>query len=295
MFKVYSNIIPSELIDKVVEEHEKFKYSKTSLFRAQGTNSFEFPKIDKFGNQLNSIQNPDILGFSRSFRKSIIEIIFHRKISDSLSDFTGSKKHVQYQSMFFDHSTGTKLHQDTWYLDTKERGRLVGAWIALEDIYASSGPFCIYRGADKQVLNDEDYDFDNLDEDLSFKTDYPEANRYDFIAKKGDVLIWDSFSIHGSLEPPSTNITRKSITAHFYPFGLPVRDQIVSRAYSIYQHDKPIRTTNPRIYKAATVNPYVYSFLCLFLYIFKPISKFLMRDILMRKKSKNRLEIRRIK
>ena len=36
--------------------------------------------------------------------------------------------------MLFDKSTGTIDHADTWYLDTKPRGKMIAAWIALEDI-----------------------------------------------------------------------------------------------------------------------------------------------------------------
>ena len=36
--------------------------------------------------------------------------------------------------MFFDRSTGTVEHQDSWYLDTDPPGNLVGVWYALEDI-----------------------------------------------------------------------------------------------------------------------------------------------------------------
>ena len=143
--------------------------------------------------------------------------------------------------MFFDNSTGTKLHQDTWYLDTVPNGKLVGVWIALEDIDITSGPFCIYSHTDTKKVGMNEFNFDDLENDPKFKKAFPKADRYDFTARKGDILIWDSFSIHGALSPKDSTKTRKSITAHFYPSDLKPQDPPVKRVFSIYNHKKPIK------------------------------------------------------
>ena len=87
MYTIFRKCIPEELINNVIYYHEKFKSSPFSIFRAQGTNAFENPILDEFGNQLNSIQNPNLLGFSRNFRKGLNKIIFHENISKSLFCF----------------------------------------------------------------------------------------------------------------------------------------------------------------------------------------------------------------
>ena len=46
--------------------------------------------------------------------------------------------------MFFDKSTGTIDHIDTWYLDSDPMGYLFGAWVALEDIDGKGGVFHVY-------------------------------------------------------------------------------------------------------------------------------------------------------
>ena len=50
-----------------------------------------------------------------------------------------------WQNMFFDKSTGTIDHIDTWYLDSDPMGYLFGAWIALEDIDGKGGVFHVYQ------------------------------------------------------------------------------------------------------------------------------------------------------
>ena len=77
MFKVYQNQIPASLIDDVLRDHEVFKRSPFSYFRAQGTTRFERPILNKYGNQINSIHNTHLLGFNRSFSRNIEKIITH--------------------------------------------------------------------------------------------------------------------------------------------------------------------------------------------------------------------------
>lgn len=292
MFKVYPNQVPTKLIDDLLGFHKDFKRSSLSFFRAQGTTHFEKPIINQYGNQVNSIHNPHLLGFNKSFSTSIESIITHPNISKCLSDFTGSQDHVWYQSMFFDKSTGTKPHQDTWYLDTEPNGKLVGVWVALEDIEYSAGPFCIYTNSDNKKLKPEDFDFENIEEDVNFKQQYPNAKRFDFTARKGDILIWDSLTIHGALLPKDESMTRKSITAHFYPTGVAVQSPPIKRFFSIYDHSCPQKTNNVKISKATTINPFIYQSICFGLFVLEKAKGF--KSLLMRERSDSVSNIRRI-
>ena len=293
MFKTYPNQIPSNLIDELLDLHNDFKKSSVSYFRAQGTTQFEKPIINQYGNQVNSIHNPHLLGFNKSFSSLIESIITHPNVSQCLSDFTDSDDQVWYQSMFFDKSTGTKLHQDTWYLDTVPNGKLVGVWIALEDIEYSAGPFCLFTNSDTKKLKPEDFDFDNIEDDIDFKQQYPEAKRFDFTARKGDILVWDSFTIHGALLPKDESMTRKSITAHFYPTGVAVQSPPIKRFFSIYDHSQPKKTENPKIFKATTINPIVYQSLCFGIYMLEKMKG--VKSIFMRERSDSVTNLRRIK
>ena len=287
MFKVYKKQIPDSLINSLLVAHKDFKRSAVSIFRAQGTTSFERPLLDQFGNQRNSIHNPHLLGLNYLFSSLIEKIILHENISKCLTDFTGSDKHVWYQSMFFDKSTGTKLHQDTWYLDTDPNGKLVGVWIALEDIEETAGPFCIYSNSDSSKLDPLDFDFENLDSDFNFKSAFPNAVRYDFTARAGDILIWDSLSIHGAMLPDNEAKTRKSITAHFYPLGLGIQDPPVKRFLSIYDHKNLRNTINSSIAKSTTINPITYQLLCVFLYV---LEKLQLKRLALRERSEIKSE-----
>ena len=197
--------------------------------------------------------------------------------------------------MFFDKSTATRLHQDTWYLDTKKRGKLVGVWIALEDISINSGPFIIYSNSDKKKIDPDLYNFTDIEKDEKFLNDFPEAKKHQFLANKGDILIWDSFSIHGAESVINPSLTRKSITSHYYPKNLSPINAPIKRFYSIYNHKNPKKTNNKKIFKAATINPYFYSFICLLFTSVKFLKYLFPKDKLINKSNKNLIDIRDIK
>ena len=57
-------------------------------------------------------------------------------------------------------------------------------------------------------------------------------------------------------------MTRKSITAHFYPTGVAVQSAPVKRLFSIYNHKKPCKTLNSNIYKATIIKSILYQSIC---------------------------------
>ena len=250
MFKVYKSIVSNDLIDSLIASHEKFKGKRSSYFRSQGTLAFEKPIIDELGNQINSIQNPHLLGISNEFSSLVKNIIYSDEIFQCVKDFMGSNEITHYQSMFFDRSTATAMHQDTWYLDTTPAGGLIGVWIALEDIKADAGSFYIYS--------------DFVDRKLSSVEMKASINsKFNFFAKKGDVLVWNSFAIHGADKPISNFLTRKSLTAHFYPTGAIIQDPPIKRPFSIYDHQNPGSTSHSSIKSATTFNPFLYQLMCI--------------------------------
>ena len=258
-YVVLRSVIPSSLIDTLLARLEEVKHSRRFRFRAQGTNSFEGPNLDEHGNLRNSIQNPHLLGAVPGFRQAVEAIVFSRPLFEALSSQLGDGTFVNWQTMLFDRSVGTKVHQDSWYLDTVPQGGVVGAWIALEDITRDCGPFKVYDHTQGARVEPTAYDFDALEEDPNFQRDYPASQCQRLLLKKGDVILWNSFLFHGADLPTSSQRTRKSLTAHFYRHGAAVQDQPIQRAFSIYDHAHPQPTGEAGLLKAATINPLLYS------------------------------------
>ena len=258
-YVVLRQVIPSDLIDTLLERLERVKPSRRFRFRAQGTNSFEGPLLDGRGNLRNSIQNPHLLGAVPGFRQAVEAIIFSEPIHAALCAELGEGTFVNWQTMLFDRSVGTKVHQDSWYLDTVPQGGVVGLWIALEDISRECGPFKVYEHTQSRRVEPTDYDFDALEQDDAFQRDFPGARCQRLLLNKGDVILWNSFLFHGADLPTSSEQTRKSLTAHFYKQGATLQEQPIQRVFSIYDHAHPRPTAVPGLLKAATIQPLLYS------------------------------------
>jgi phytanoyl-CoA hydroxylase len=124
------------------------------------------------------------------------------------------------QSMYFEGNSVTWEHQDSYYLDSENIGRMAAAWIALEPIEAEAGRFFICPGSHRLVLNrhgSENDDTDNLDRyfdavvakvrELGLEIHAPRL-------ETGDALFWNAWTIHGSLDSQHVSRSRSSVTCH---------------------------------------------------------------------------------
>ncbi len=100
---------------------------------------------------------------------------------------------------------------------------MVAAWVALEDIHPGAGRFFVYPGSHRIDLRKNGGDFD-----IAFHHDRYKTLIVDVIVRhglelrapalqRGDVLFWNSKTIHGSLSTLGTTRTRQSLTAHYIP------------------------------------------------------------------------------
>jgi hypothetical protein len=118
------------------------------------------------------------------------------------------------------------LHQDMGVFHIYPWNYLIGAWIACEDIAADSGPLVVYPGSHRAAF-------------FAGFTDYPQTNlrtaddaaaraydayveevarrypRHEFVARKGQVLLWHGMLIHGGAPVTRPGASRKSMVIHF--------------------------------------------------------------------------------
>lgn len=118
------------------------------------------------------------------------------------------------------------LHQDMAVFHIYPHDYLVGAWIACEDVRAECGPLVVHAGSHRSSM------FPGF-------TDYPQTNlrtadpataaayqrwiddvaaahpRHEFLARKGEVLVWHGMLAHGGAPVTSPGTTRKSMVLHY--------------------------------------------------------------------------------
>ncbi len=157
-------------------------------------------------------------------RANAEQLIFNNSaIMKGVATILGDKPKI-VQSMYFEGNSATWEHQDTYYLDSEHVGGMWAGWIALEDIQAGAGRFFICPGSHRIPIAQQDSAINVVDHNQDYIDLVVQAIRTHQIAvsapclRTGDLLIWNSRTIHGSLQSSSGNSSRRSsITFHAIP------------------------------------------------------------------------------
>lgn len=219
-YVVVDGLIPHERVDRVLAALEQHKRRRTPYY-AQSVHNWVAPDIDDHGYMQESMENFTRLAFSRPLARAGNDILLSREVERMLAVLKPEFRHFcLWQNMLFDRSTGTVDHQDSWYLDTRPKGHLVAAWFALEDIHPDCGAFHVYPGSHRMI---DPYALAHLSHDAfvahcaAVAASIP---RRPALLKKGSVLFWHPWTLHGAASQQDPSRSRKSLTAHYFPIGL---------------------------------------------------------------------------
>ncbi|RYG16716.1 MAG: hypothetical protein EOO07_12665 [Chitinophagaceae bacterium] len=151
----------------------------------------------------------------------------------AILSFLLGKEILPFQTINFYKSSSQPAHSDAIHLTTEPLGYSLGVWIALEDVKPGSGEFFYYPGSHKlkYIMNDDftaGRKFMIETEDLHHKYESKIAQIIEeknlkaevFLPKKGDILIWHTNLIHGSLAKKESSLTRKSLIMHYFAKGV---------------------------------------------------------------------------
>ncbi|MDE5124138.1 MAG: phytanoyl-CoA dioxygenase family protein [Trichodesmium sp. St19_bin1] len=219
-YYVFKKLISQELIDNILAKYQADILSSKKHFFRQSTNRWEKNKISKYGYSETSFRDIHDYPNYSNFSEAALAIFCCQPIREALTELTGSSGHNLMQSMFFDQNTETPAHQDWYYLDSLPNGHLLAGWFALEDIQEAAGRFYVLP-----KTNLIDFDL-TADEKASTNVyvnkinEYVDTHFHEINApalEKGDVLFWNSRTIHGALPTQDSKFSRKSLTAHYLP------------------------------------------------------------------------------
>jgi ectoine hydroxylase-related dioxygenase (phytanoyl-CoA dioxygenase family) len=137
----------------------------------------------------------------------------------------------------FMYGSRQSLHQDSCVFHIAPPNYLMGAWLACEDITADSGPLVYYPGSHREPMFPGFHDYPQTNLRTMPKDKMPEYYEYvnrlsekyerkQFLARKGDVLLWHGMLIHGGDEVTNSARTRKSYVCHYIPPGMNKSDQV---------------------------------------------------------------------
>jgi phytanoyl-CoA hydroxylase len=236
-YVVVRQLVSVAAIDELLGAYVRDIVASKQRFYRQNTDCYESNRLSASGFVEQSFL--DIHGYRRypAFRSAALAIFFSDTLHEALTRITGSAAHHLMQSMLFDANTATPPHQDWWYLDSVPNGRLIAAWVALEDLHEDAGRFFVIPGSHRVVLHDAEKTMPHS-EWLARVRRYFDDHRAQVVApalRKGDVLFWNSRTIHGSLETVDPRHSRKSLTAHFLPAELTFGNLFTSKPWIGYE------------------------------------------------------------
>jgi phytanoyl-CoA hydroxylase len=234
-YVVMPGLITTDKVESLLKAYrEQIVPSKAKFFR-QNTNVYETNRFTSGGHVAQSFL--DIHNYKKfpEFRKSALDIYFSNEMLQALSDLTGSSRHNLMESTLFDANTVTPAHQDWWYLDSIPNGHLLAAWIALEDIEEDAGRFYLVPQTHKTVLHESGMPHSVW---LARMKEYVDAHADKVLVpalKKGDVVFWNSGTIHGSLPTKDLRYSRKSMIGHYMPSELTFGNLFTTKSWVKYE------------------------------------------------------------
>jgi len=234
-YVVVEGMLPAGKIDEIVSRYEADIAKSKAKFYRQNTCAYEANRMTPAGHVIQSFLDVHHYKSFPEFRRSLLELYFSGSMLSTLGKITGHESHNLMQSMLFDANTATQPHQDWWYLDTVPNGHLLGAWIALEDIYEDAGRFYVIPGSHRVKLHAEGMSHSQW---LAEVKRYFDENRGKVRApalKKGDVLFWNSRTVHGALPTSNPSRSRRSLTAHYMPSTMTFGNLFTSKPWVNYE------------------------------------------------------------
>jgi ectoine hydroxylase-related dioxygenase (phytanoyl-CoA dioxygenase family) len=242
---VLKNVFTVEEINKVISEmHEKGFNPNYTLIKTR-----DFNRCQDLWESSEPVKNLS----TKAEILSTLEMLYDREV-------------VPFQTLNFLRGTQQMAHSDTIHFSSLPAKFMAGVWIALEDVTHENGPLFYYPGSHKMPeynfnhfrkdLIDNSYDnyhdYELFIEALMLESPY---EKKEFLAKKGDVLIWSANIIHGGSPVIKADSTRLSQVTHYYfkdcIYYSPMGSNTISGELQVKTKLKNMRT---RIVEPSTFN-----------------------------------------
>lgn len=229
--------------DRRILRDEQIRYfDKTGTLILEGF--FDKAAVETARVALAEVNEKDLFGFKKGSSQRIVNLhesyeqlnalYSSKRLYDLVSDLFGVQA-FPCQSLTFINGSTQDAHQDTVHLTPFPRGLMCGIWIAIEDVVPGAGELVFYPGShtlpavlcsshNVPKVDSEDGDYSKFGEVFTplitdLLSSNPQLERRQFLAKAGDVLIWQENLIHGGAQRVIQDQTRMSMVIH--AFGEP--------------------------------------------------------------------------
>jgi hypothetical protein len=131
-----------------------------------------------------------------------------------------------FQTILFDRGSNQPLHEDAVHFDSHPRGRIVGVWLALEDMDLDNGPLCYVPGSQQKGFEGWQASGHPAVEVGAQEAEYRKYEAHlekwygplkePFVCKAGDAFVWGVDLLHGGWPVKDETRTRWSLVTHYF-------------------------------------------------------------------------------
>jgi phytanoyl-CoA hydroxylase len=221
-YVVVSGLVPSSDCDRLrALWAQEIKTSSEFIYR-QATAKAERHVFNAQGwvmNPILNLQSVDPRHYPQFRAHAVDRVLTAAGVAKTFGLLLGERPKI-VQSMYFEGNSATWEHQDSYYLDSEQIGTMSAAWIAMEDIAATAGRFFVCPQSHRIDLGRQTYATNIADNhEVYIRSVVQEiVDRALPIRapclRKGDVLFWNAWTIHGSLDSQDPVCSRASVTCH---------------------------------------------------------------------------------
>ncbi len=217
-YVVFKRCIPPEVVDQALGDLDRFWRDRHHIsidVLTTGTRTY----IDEVEPETRAVpvKVNDLYLYSDAVRQ-----IFLNERVVRFGELVFGDKVVGCNSLMFEYSTQQPAHVDHIYMTPTPARRLIASWVACEDIAPDSGPLQLWSGSHRLApydFGETGYHFTPDQDTAHSKYIEEQKGRFkkkDFIARKGDVLLWHAMLIHGGGKIVRDQATRKSMAFHYF-------------------------------------------------------------------------------
>ena len=231
---VVRHAVPAKLCDSGIQAFcREVLPDRWGFFERHASGRYERHVLTESGFMKYPIMNLQDMSETKyaDFRSKGLDVLTQPRIRQAVQVVCGEVGRLVH-TMYFDGNQTTWAHRDGHYIDSGEPGQMVGIWVAAEDIHPEAGRFFVLPRSHLMKVPGEASD-PNSHEYKARMADFVRHGPLDCLSpvlRQGDMLMWNSMIIHGSLPTTDPRYSRRSFTAHYVPHSHQYRWNVRSEA-----------------------------------------------------------------